>query len=60
MISHRIFVGKFSSKILLLKDGKIYEEGIHSDLMSLKGEYYNFYNFQMKKFSGGLDEEKDS
>lgn len=60
LISHRIFVGKFSSKILLLKDGKIYEEGTHSDLMSLKGEYYNFYNFQMKKFSGGLDEEKDS
>lgn len=39
LISHRIFVGKFSSKILLLKDGKIYEEGTHSDLMSLKANY---------------------
>lgn len=60
LISHRIFVGKFSSKILLIKDGKIYEEGTHSDLMHQKGEYYNFYNFQKEKFSGGLNEKKDS
>lgn len=60
LISHRIFVGKMSSKILLLKDGKIYEEGTHSELMSRKGEYYNFYNFQMKKFDGGSNEEKNN
>lgn len=52
LISHRIFVGKLSSKIILIKNGIVIEQGTHEELMTKKGEYYEYYNFQLNRFGG--------
>lgn len=40
IIAHRLSTVKNCDKILLMKDGKIIEEGNHTELMEKKGEYY--------------------
>ena len=40
IIAHRLSTIKKCDKILLMKDGKIVEEGNHNELMSKHGEYY--------------------
>lgn len=40
VIAHRLATIKNCDKILLMKEGKIIEEGNHNELMSQKGEYY--------------------
>lgn len=40
IIAHRLSTIKNCDKILLMKDGKIIEEGNHTELISSKGEYY--------------------
>lgn len=41
IIAHRLSTIKNCNKILLMKDGKIVEEGNHNELMEKQGEYYN-------------------
>ena len=46
-ISHRLSSCKFCDRIVVLKDGKIVEEGSHDDLMKFKDGYYAYmYNTQ--------------
>lgn len=40
IIAHRLSTIKNCDKILLMKDGKVMEEGNHESLMERKGEYY--------------------
>ena len=40
IIAHRLSTIKNCDKILLMKDGKIIEEGNHTELIERKGEYY--------------------
>ena len=40
IIAHRLSTIKNCDKILLMKDGKIIEEGNHDELMKKRGEYY--------------------
>ena len=40
IIAHRLSTIKSCDKILLMKDGKIIEEGNHTELIERKGEYY--------------------
>lgn len=40
IIAHRLSTIKSCDKILLMKNGKIIEEGNHTELIELKGEYY--------------------
>ncbi|MBO8157190.1 MAG: ABC transporter ATP-binding protein [Bacillaceae bacterium] len=49
-ISHRMYSCKFADRILVLKNGKIYESGTHEELMYKKGEYYNLYLAQTKMY----------
>lgn len=44
IIAHRLSTIKNCDKILLMKDGKIIEEGNHNELLKKQGEYYNLVN----------------
>lgn len=46
VIAHRLSTIKNADLILVLKDGKIIEQGTHKKLMELKGFYYTMYNTQ--------------
>ncbi|WP_457551626.1 hypothetical protein [Desulfobacula sp.] len=41
IIAHRLSTVKECHNILLLRDGKIMEQGSHPELVKLKGEYYH-------------------
>lgn len=41
IIAHRLSTIKNCDKILLMKDGKIIEEGNHNELIEKRGEYYD-------------------
>lgn len=44
IIAHRLSTIKNCDKILLMKDGRIIEEGNHNELMEKHGEYYGLVN----------------
>ena len=44
-ISHRLASTKFCDRIILLKDGKIIEEGTHDELMKLKKLVNNMWKY---------------
>lgn len=46
IIAHRLSTIVHADKILVLKDGKIAEEGNHRSLMKAKGMYYDLYQSQ--------------
>ncbi|MDR0368188.1 MAG: ABC transporter ATP-binding protein/permease [Bacteroidales bacterium] len=46
VIAHRLSTIQNADRIIVLKDGKIVEEGFHKDLMNLKGEYYKLVSLQ--------------
>lgn len=46
VIAHRLSTIKSANLILVLKDGRIIEQGTHKKLMELKGFYYTMYNTQ--------------
>lgn len=48
VISHRLGPARFADRIIVLKDGKIIEEGNHECLMQLNGEYAHMYLSQSK------------
>ncbi|SYX82419.1 conserved membrane protein of unknown function [Paenibacillus alvei] len=50
LISHRFSTVKMASRILVLKDGKITEEGSHKQLMELGGEYEKMYRIQAEAY----------
>ncbi|XP_053957186.1 multidrug resistance protein homolog 65 [Anastrepha ludens] len=41
VVSHRLSAIRGADKIVFLHEGKVFEEGSHDDLMTLKGMYYN-------------------
>ncbi|MBO9672379.1 MAG: ABC transporter ATP-binding protein [Sphingobacteriaceae bacterium] len=47
LIAHRISTIKNADKILVLDDGKIIEQGTHSELLKLNGSYTELYNNQL-------------
>ena len=49
VIAHRLSTIVNSDKILLLKNGAVLEEGSHSNLLKLKGEYHKMYTNQLSK-----------
>lgn len=46
VIAHRLSTVHFAHRIIVLADGRIVEEGTHSELLARKGEYYNLYKMQ--------------
>ena len=50
IISHRLTATKNANKIYLVDDGKIVENGSHSQLMQLGGKYAEMYTLQAEKY----------
>lgn len=47
VIAHRLSTVKHADKIVVLRNGKIVEEGNHQDLLQRKGYYYKLINNQL-------------
>ena len=46
VIAHRLSTVRNADLILVVKDGKIVEQGKHEELLSLKGYYHKLYTRQ--------------
>jgi ABC-type multidrug transport system fused ATPase/permease subunit len=51
VIAHRLSTIKNADCIITLADGKIVEQGRHSELMMLDSEYRRLYELQFSQFS---------
>ncbi|WP_164503606.1 lipid A export permease/ATP-binding protein MsbA [Pleionea sediminis] len=49
VIAHRLSTVENADKIVVLKEGKIVEQGKHADLLSQQGEYYRLYQMQFSE-----------
>ncbi len=48
VIAHRLSTIKNCDRIIVIKDGRIVEQGTHKQLLDLRGEYELLYNMQYK------------
>jgi subfamily B ATP-binding cassette protein MsbA len=48
VIAHRLSTIKNANKIIVMENGKIVQEGKHSDLINIKGPYKDFYEKQWR------------
>lgn len=55
-VSHRLSSATTASKIIVLENGEIVEEGTHSQLMNKKGKYYELFSTQAKRYLTEIDE----
>lgn len=46
IIAHRLSTIRDADRIVVIKDGKVYESGNHDELLAQKGEYFKLYNNQ--------------
>lgn len=53
LISHRIGFAKLADRILVMKEGKIVEDGTHESLTVMQGEYYRMFCAQKKLYDRG-------
>jgi ATP-binding cassette subfamily B protein len=58
-ISHRLSSTKFCDRILFLDDGKIIEQGSHTELMKLNKQYREVFDIQAKYYKEGDDCERN-
>ena len=49
-VSHRLSSAVIASKIIVLKNGEVIEEGDHRELMAKHGEYYKLFSTQAKRY----------
>lgn len=49
-VSHRLSSATLASKIIVLNDGEIAEEGTHKELMKQKGVYYDLFSTQARRY----------
>ncbi|PKP43651.1 MAG: ABC transporter [Bacteroidetes bacterium HGW-Bacteroidetes-13] len=47
IVSHRVSSAKNADKIIILKDGEIFQEGTHNELIEQDGYYKELYNKQL-------------
>ena len=55
-VSHRLSSATQANKIVVLEHGKIIEVGNHSQLMNLKGKYYELFSTQAQRYITPIDE----
>ena len=51
IISHRLAITRYVDRILIVEDGRIVEDGHHSNLMKLKGRYYQMFTKQASYYT---------
>lgn len=56
-VSHRLSSATVASKILVLSEGELIEQGNHEELMASKGEYYRLFSTQAKRYISSASEE---
>jgi subfamily B ATP-binding cassette protein MsbA len=49
IIAHRLSTIKKADRIIVLSDGRMVEEGTHSELLALQGEYHKLYTMQFRE-----------
>jgi len=49
-VSHRLSSATTASKIIVLLDGEVVEEGTHKELMDMRGHYYKLFSTQAKRY----------
>ena len=49
IIAHRLSTVRNADRILVIKQGKVSEQGTHRELMALRGYYYELYTNQFKE-----------
>lgn len=59
-ISHRLASTRFCDRIILIKDGKIAEEGTHDALLAAKGTYAELFEVQSKYYRADFKPENES
>ena len=47
IVAHRLSTVKHADKIIVLDKGKVVEEGTHTELVSVKGAYYQLVKNQL-------------
>lgn len=57
IIAHRVSAVKNADEILYFEDGRIVERGTHSELLRLRGRYYDTYCEQYRDYAQTLDRE---
>lgn len=55
-ISHRLASTRFCDRILFMENGNIVEQGTHSELMKLKGKYYEMFETQSYYYKNEVGE----
>ena len=55
-VSHRLSSATVASKIVVLENGKIIEEGVHGELMQKKGRYYELFSTQANRYIADADQ----
>ncbi len=58
-VSHRLSSATIANKIIVLKDGRIIEQGSHRALMEKKGAYYTLFSTQASRYMPSKDEHLD-
>ena len=59
-ISHRLASTRFCSRILLIENGRIAEEGTHEELLAVKGRYYELFETQAKYYRDNPEGKEDA
>ena len=52
VIAHRLSTIRHATRILVIEDGRLVEEGSHEDLLRLRGRYHQLYRNQFVRESG--------
>ena len=54
MISHKIYGGKYSTRVVVLNEGRIEEDGTHEELLNNNALYAQLFKMQKEKYAMGV------